>query len=221
MAYVKPTCAPASQADQGWPVLFPSCFSELGCGLHEGSERGHVFVRAAASHPLNRWRTEVQSRKDSSQISCHQLSAPSTAPRRLPGRRGQLAGGFWRPAGCGSLGGKRQGEGNGCLGSGTFPSKQQKGSSLGWEEGHGPSAPPLPRRIFRACSGWLPLLHPPPRPCPAFPVNTNTSSLGKAWQRLGHTQPACEPSTQWLAGAGADHSTTQPFPGTQRNATLC
>lgn len=70
--------------------------------------------------------------------------------------------------------------------------QQQKVSSLGWQEGHPPSAlPPAPRHIFWAPRGWLPLLHPPPRPCPAFPVNTDTSSPGRAWQCLGHTRLAC------------------------------
>lgn len=105
--------------------------------------------------------------------------------------------GFGGQAGCGRLGRAEVGEGQGCLQSGTF---QQQVLSLGPEKGHPPSAPPpAPRPMFREPRGRLPLLCPPPKPCPAFPVNTDTSSPERAWQCWGHTRLACEPSTQWLA----------------------
>lgn len=77
---------------------------------------------------------------------------------------------------------------------------------------------PRPGLQHLQSSGWLLTLPQSPRPCPAFPVNTDTSSHGTGLAAPGAT-PSCltEPSTQWLAGAPDGHSSSQAYPGIQTN----
>ena len=109
---------------------------------------------------------------------------------------------MWRP------GGKRPGRGRAAREVGPFPSATTKSLSLGCREG------PRPQPLQ---PGQDTSSRPPPptsQPCPAFPVNTSTSSGGRAWRCWGVGGPhpaACETSTQWLA-RGSSWPLQQPGP---------
>lgn len=126
-------------------------------------------------------------------------------------RRGLGWWGWWwfgRPAGCGVLEERGRG-GAGLPGKWDLSlQQQQKASSLVCRE----ESRPQPHQPGQDTSS-----RPPPptsQPCPAFPVNTSTSSGGRAWRCWGVGGPhpaACKPSTQWLA-QGSSRPLQQPRP---------
>lgn len=111
---------------------------------------------------------------------------------------------------------KKAGEVQDCLGSGTFPfNSNERPHPWGGKRGT------RPQPHCQAKTHLPLLLHPPPRPCPAFPVNTGTSS---GWRGVGvggwvgggagsaGATPGGLPAPHTMAGPGLWLATPHPRP---------
>lgn len=129
--------------------------------------------------------------------------------RSLPGEEGWAGGGLGGRQGVASWR-KEAGEGQGCPGSGTFPFSNNK-KPRPWGGERGPR--PQPHQPGQDTSS-----RPPPptsQPCPAFPVNTSTSSGGRAWRcwgEGGHTRRPASPAHNGWPGAPAGPSNSPGLP---------